>query len=217
MGLWILLNYFPFLFAAGLVVVSLIYSWWLAIAILYLLPPLLARIAIGCWGLPSKNEPVPSRKSYVWWFTTQLQVPFMRFPFLEEIIRMVPALYSTWLRLWGAKVGRNVYWSAQVLVADRPFIDVGDFVVFGYGSKLTSHLLTKVNSEMKLIFGAPIIKSKAILGTLSCVGPGAYIGEGQILKATAVISPFDRFENKQKFNSKNKVSATNLIMTHEEA
>lgn len=217
MALWIALNYFPFLFAIGLITVGLAYSWWLSLAMLYLLPPLLARTAVGLWGMPDNNEPVPSAKSYVWWFTTQLQVPFMRFPFLEEIIRMVPALYSVWLRLWGAKIGRYVYWSAQMLVADRPFLEVGDRVVFGYGSKVTAHLMTKEKGEVKLVFGIPRIMSKAILGTLSCVGPGAYVGEGQTLKATSAMPPFYRLQDKQFFDSNGNVTDATFIMTHEEA
>lgn len=217
MALWIALNYFPFFFSAVLITVGLTYSWWLSVAMLYLLPPLLARTAIGLWGMPEDKEPVPSPKSYVWWFTTQLQVPFMRFPFLEEMIRMVPALYSVWLRLWGARIGRYVYWSAQMLVADRPFLEVGDRVVFGYGSKVTAHLLTKEKGEVKLVFGIPTIKSKAILGTLSCVGPGAYVGEGQTLKATSALPPFYRLQDKQLFDSNGHITNETFIMTHEEA
>ena len=30
----------------------------------------------------------------------------------------MPTLYSNWLRLWGAKIGRLAYWSAGTLIAD---------------------------------------------------------------------------------------------------
>src|SRR5690606_21882972 len=106
MALWILINYVPFIFAVSLGVLAYRTSWWMALVALYLVPPLLARLTVMCAGLPEMKEKVPSRGSYVWWFTSQLQVPFMRFSFLEEFLRMVPGLYSMWLRLWGAKVGK---------------------------------------------------------------------------------------------------------------
>ena len=58
----------------------------------------------------------------------QLQVLYSAFPAL----RLVPGLYSAWLRLWGSRVGRAVYWTPQVKITDRGLLKVGDGVVFGH-------------------------------------------------------------------------------------
>ncbi len=203
----------------GLLAVGLITQWWVAVLMLYLLPPLLARTIIVFAGEPQIKERVPSRGSYVWWITTQLQVPFMRFGFLEEILRMVPGLYSGWLRLWGAKVGAFVFWSPTTLIADRPFVQIGDRVVFGYGSKVSSHLLVKDKrgEGFSLVFAAPKIGDGVILGTLSAVAPGAEISAGETLTAASALAPFHKIKGKKIYDPSGIETTTSLIVTHEEA
>lgn len=191
MGVWIAINYVPFLFALALVAIGWNVSWWLSLGLLYLLPPLTARVLLGLFPPPAVLSRVPSRDSYLWWALTQLQVPFMRFPVLEEVLRMIPGCYSVWLRLWGGKVGKYVYWSAQVLVADRPFVDIGDRVVFGFGAKLTAHLLTQKRTQSRLVFGVPVIGAGAVVGSLAIVGPGARVDAGETLRATQALAPFE--------------------------
>lgn len=190
MALWIAINYFPFAFAAGLLAVGWYVSWWLSLGLLYLLPPLVARALLLAFPKPQVMARVPSPESYLWWALTQLQVPFMRFPVLEEVLRMIPGCYSGWLRLWGAKVGKYVYWSATVLVADRPFVEIGERVVFGYGAKVTSHLLTQKRKQTKLVFGVPSIGDRAIIGSLAILGPGARVESDETLRATEALAPF---------------------------
>ncbi len=216
---WILINYVPFFMLVGLIAVGLFTQWWVAVLMLYLLPPLLARTIIVFAGEPQIKERVPSRGSYVWWITTQLQVPFMRFGFLEEILRMVPGLYSGWLRLWGAKVGAFVFWSPTSLIADRPFVQIGDRVVFGYGAKVSSHLLVKEKrgNGFSLVFAAPKIGDGVILGTLSAVAPGAEIEAGETLTAASALPPFHKIKGKKIYNPSGIETTTSLIVTHEEA
>lgn len=190
MALWILINYIPVLFAAGLVYVAWSHSLVLALGLLYFLPPLLCRVVTGIFGQPRRSQSVPSRTSYGWWLTTQLQVPFMRFPFLEEVLRMIPGFYSVWLRLWGAKVGKFVFWAPQVLIADRPFVEIGDRVIFGYGAKVTSHFMKKGAIGTTLFFGVPRIGSGALVGAMSVIAPGATLAEGSTLEGGSGLHPF---------------------------
>jgi len=190
MFLWILINYIPFIFVSALVYVAWTYSFLASVLALYLLPPLLSRLAILLLGHPRKSPSVPSKTSYSWWISTQLQVPFMRFSFLEEILRTIPGVYSLWLRLWGAKVGSFVFWSRQVLIADRPFVEIGDRVIFGYGSKVTSHFLKKSRLGTYLVFGIPKIESQALVGAMSVIAPGATLREGQTLDGGSGLHPF---------------------------
>src|SRR5207253_10465551 len=94
-------------------------------ALVYLLPPLATALVRPRSLLKNSRCSAGSREFLRWWYATQWQVMFNRFPALEEVLRMVPGLYSTWLRLWGAQVGGLVYWSPGVRVFDRPFLHIG--------------------------------------------------------------------------------------------
>ena len=97
------LNYLPVVYLlAGAGVVWRMPSLPLALAAglawLYLLPPLVARMTLLAFGPPLARAAAPdSRQFKIWWFLTQMQMIFNRFPFLEEILRLVPGLYSLWL------------------------------------------------------------------------------------------------------------------------
>ncbi|MCX6953884.1 MAG: hypothetical protein NTV51_17175 [Verrucomicrobia bacterium] len=69
---------------------------------LLVVPPLLGRLVLAR-GLPAGDFPVPSPTFFRWWATWQLQSLFNRLPWIEETLRLVPALYSGWLRLWGLR------------------------------------------------------------------------------------------------------------------
>jgi hypothetical protein len=187
---WILINYIPLLFCLFLITVGYFHSLWLALILLYSLPPVIARSLIAVFGKPRRAQVVPSKSAYVWWLVTQLQVPFMRLSFLEEMLRLIPGVYSLWLRLWGAKVGSYIFWSPQVVIADRPFVEIGDRVIIGYGAKVTSHFLKKNDGETTLFFGIPKIESNTLLGAMSVVAPGAILKEGSTLEGGAGIHPF---------------------------
>ncbi len=110
---------------------------------MYLVPPLAVAAARPRIRLREVYYDVGSTGFFRWWYTAQWQVVFNRFPQLEEMLRMVPGLYSIWLRLWGAKIGGLVYWSPGLNIFDRPFLDIGGRVVIGADTKLSPHLLTR--------------------------------------------------------------------------
>ena len=218
MVLWVLINYLSLGFVVLLGCVVWLQSWWAAVLTLYLLPPLLARLTVLIGGTPQCRESVPSRGSYVWWICTQLQVVFMRFPMLEELLRLVPGLYSMWLRLWGARVGALVFWSPAVLVADRPFVEIAERAVLGYGSKITAHLLQqgRDGEAFSLMFGIPKIGPGAVLGTMSGMGPGSEVAAGETLMATTALPPFHRVVGSQTYNPQGNVVPPVFILTHQE-
>ena len=81
--------------------------WLLALSplALYVLPALVVRLVTWVWPLPVGLIDLSSPMFLRWWFTAQCQVVFLRLPWLEELLRLVPALYSAWLRLWGSTIG----------------------------------------------------------------------------------------------------------------
>lgn len=171
----------------------LVLSLWrrpvVALCLLYLLPPMLARLILGLFGRPEGTYPVNSRQFLVWWTLACLQSIFLRFPWLEEAMRMIPLLYSAWLRLWGGKVGRLVYWAPGTTILDRSYLEVGDEVVFGMGVRINPHVV----SQQQLTIAPVRVGTGALVGGYSLLMAGSEIGPGENSLATLDMRPFSRF------------------------
>ena len=172
---------------------------WAAVAVLatlYLLPPMAVAMARPRTALMATRYPIDSPEFIRWWYTAQWQVVFSRFPQLEELLRIVPGLYSTWLRLWGAKIGSIVYWSPGLSMLDRPFIDIGNRVVIGAGTRLSSHFLARGQDGMtELVVATITIGDDAIIGGYSLLPAGVWVGDCEQTPGGRPIAPFSRFQN----------------------
>ena len=76
-----------------------------------------------------------------WYGTHMIQLFFITFTSFEGALRLVPGLFSFWLRLWGSSVGKGVYWAPHFEVADRSLLVIGNRAVFGYGVKINGHMI----------------------------------------------------------------------------
>lgn len=193
--LLLLLNFIPLGHVA--VIVS---TWFLpfpmayrvcaAIMALYLLPPIMGRIILITFRIPEGAIRIGSTPFFAWWTLLQLQTVFNRFPALEELLRLIPALYSNWLRLWGARIGRLTYWAPGTLILDRSFLEIGDDVVFGAGVRLNAHVLVKE----QLLLGAIRIGSGAQVGGYSLLTAGTMIAENEATRAFLISPPFSHWK-----------------------
>ncbi|HWI56180.1 MAG TPA: hypothetical protein VNZ22_03055, partial [Bacillota bacterium] len=119
------LSYIPILHLIGIACVSFwpgMPGLWriLAIpAVIYLLPAMLARIIVKGFPLRSQILKLGSADFFKWWAVSNLQMIFCRLPILEELLRMIPMAYGAWLRLWGSKIGRLIFWSPGTQILDR--------------------------------------------------------------------------------------------------
>jgi acetyltransferase-like isoleucine patch superfamily enzyme len=150
------------------------------------LPPLAFRAyslaypaRAGRWLLnsPARND---------WWVAHQLQMLYAAIPVFESILRLVPGLYSAWLRLWGSKIGKRVYWTALVEIIDRHMLRVGDDVLFGHRVVCSSHVIIKKrNGDFMLILRPARIGSGTFVGAFARIGPGVKIPEATIIPYNA--------------------------------
>lgn len=163
---------------------------FLVLAWIYLLPPILVRSIYFIFGKPNGTYTVHDRGFWVWYFGAQMQSLYLRFAFLEEILRSFPLLYSNWLRLWGAQIGKNIYWAPCVRVIDRTHLKIDDLVLVGYGASFTGHHLNLVNGEMKLVVAAPHVEERSVLGGMSGMSPGSVVSKGELLPSTMGLAPF---------------------------
>jgi hypothetical protein len=167
------------------------------IGIVYVLPPLICRATMTLLPIEQRGLIcVGSRDFFVWWFTLNLQILFCRFPFLEEALRLVPSCYSFWLRLWGAKIGKLAYWAPGVTVLDRPWLEIGQHVVFGAGVRLNAHVFMPDDSgAMVLALAAIKIGDRVTVGGYSLLVAGTEIAADQCTRAFLILPPFSRWEN----------------------
>lgn len=167
----------------------------LAAAVLYLLPPLAVRALLAARPMPIGRVELASGDYLRWWATAQWQVIFARLPWLEELLRLVPGLYSAWLRLWGARVGSLVYWSPGVAILDRPLVHIGDRVAFGMGVRLNPHVIAPLHSGRGALFVAPIsIGHDVLVGGYSLLMAGCQVADGEMTPPLRTIHPYSRLE-----------------------
>jgi hypothetical protein len=166
-----------------------------ALAWIYLLPPLAARAVTAAFGAAEGDNLTQDSRAYrVWWLLVQLQVIFNRFPFFEEVLRLAPGAYALWLNLWGSKVSLVVYWGPGALAADRQALRIGPGAVIGTRSVLSGHLALKNESGEFRVTLAPVeIGAGALIGAYAGIGPGCRIEAGEEVPAAAFLRPHTRW------------------------
>ena len=168
----------------------------LTVGALYLMPPIVARLILYWLPIPEGRVAVGTKAFFGWWALFQLQVGFCRMPALEEALRLIPGLYSQWLRLWGARIGRFTYWSAGTLISDRSFLAVGDDVVLGAGVRLNSHVLAKgEDGQLELVLATVKIGDRAMVGGYSLLTAGTEISSDEVTRAFLISPPYSVWKN----------------------
>jgi hypothetical protein len=186
-GIWALSD-----FVASMVLFAV--SW------IFLLPPLVCRLAFSLVGVPRGMGLTQDSPAYkVWWFSHQWQAVFNRLPWIEEILRLVPGLYSVWIKLWGGNASTMVYWSPGCIVIDRPLIIVEPFAVIGGHAGLAGHLgRIADDGSYRVDIAAPRVGAGAIMGAGSALGPGTELAPGRMLPAGKILPPFTRWNGVSK-------------------
>jgi hypothetical protein len=200
--LMLAINYYPLLHAI-LIGVTLGIAWvpwrWrllAGLAVLYLLPPLAARVIRAVRPLREGRIPAGTRPFFSWWILFNLQVIFCRLPALEELLRLMPGLYTLWLRLWGARIGRLTYWAAGLRILDRSFICIGDDVIFGAGVRLNPHVMVRNDrGGLELILATVNIGDRVVVGGYSLLTAGTVIAPDECTRAFLISPPFSKWKN----------------------
>jgi hypothetical protein len=130
-----------------------------------------------------------------WWGSHQIQVIYITFPFLEAALRLIPGVFSLWLRLWGSKVGQNVYWTPQLEIADRGLLEIGDRVVFGHAVGMSSHVIKPKKNDLMLYVKKIRIGNDVFLGAKSGFSPGVTIENETFVPVFTQIHPNKIFGN----------------------
>lgn len=200
----VMMGYVPILTATCVVVLGwmCVRHWGLGMGLgsgvifLYLLPPLGCRITSLLWKPESGRHSVTSGAFLRWWLSAQWQVIFNRLPMLEELLRIVPGMYSAWLRLWGARIGSLIYWSPGVAVLDRPFVNIGSRIVFGAGVRLNPHVIVPGKGrDAQLWLASVTLGDDCLIGGYSLITAGSTIPTGLSLPAGKYVRPFATWQD----------------------
>ena len=124
-----------------------------------------------------------------WWGSHQIQVIYIAIPVFEAMLRLIPGAFSCWLRLWGAKVGRDVYWTPGLEIADRGLIEIGDRVVMGHRIAISSHIIKPRKQNLMLYVKKVKIGNDVFLGAGCILAPGVVIRDATFLAMATNLSP----------------------------
>lgn len=202
------LNFIPLFHFGAVIFLALFpplpWGWRLlaATAALYLTPPILARLILALQPIEEGTIRRGSKPFFFWWSLFQSQMIFSRLPFLEELLRLIPGAYSQWLRLWGARVGKLTFWSPGTQILDRPFLSVGDDVIFGAGVRVNPHVIASNESGgFDLLLGTVRIGDRVKVGGYSLLTAGSEIAADEETRALLVLPPFSSLKNGKRLRS----------------
>lgn len=180
---------FPLLYLSAILFwIGLIFqspAWWrlpVLLGLIYLVPLALFRLHELVFPVREGSWDLSAKVYNPWWTSHMLQLPFIAVPWLEGVLHLVPGLFSAWLRAWGAKIGRGVYWTPRVEVLDRNLVEIGDRVLLGHLTAMSSHMVAEVDGKPRLILKKVVIGAGAFVGADTQLGPGAQIAESARVK-----------------------------------
>lgn len=180
--------FFGLLFAASNGLEVLLYLLLVGFT-LYGLPLLAYRLHSQLYPITEGVSYLQGKAYSPWWGSHQIQLIYIAFPWLETLLRLVPSVFSAWLRLWGADVGRQVYWAPGLEIADRGLLSVGDRAIIGHRVGLYAHVIKPKREDLMLYVKRIHIGSDAFIGSASRIGPGVVINSGDYVPVTSDFFP----------------------------
>lgn len=156
---------------------------WLEVSLyLFLVGCVLYGLPLLAYRLHNRFYPVTEGVSYLqgeayspWWGSHQIQLIYIAFPVLETLLRLIPGVFSIWLRLWGSEIGKQVYWAPGLEIADRGLLSMGDRAIIGHRVGLYAHVIKPKRQDLMLYVKRIQIGPDAFIGSASRFGPGVVI------------------------------------------
>ncbi len=106
-------------------------------------------------------------------FKSMLKV-YTALPFIWGIL-----LFPQLMRLYGLKVGKNVYITTRTYIETAGLVEIGDNSFIGYNSVVTGH----ANEGTSIVVSPTKIGKNCMVGTYSIVACGVEFGDNSILGA----------------------------------
>ncbi len=155
----------------------------LALAVIYLLPPLTHRFMNSLYPQKQGATLIDPNEYNPWINSFRLQKIYTICPQLERLLFLAPGLYGAWLRLWGSKVGKNVYLLPGVEIVDRGNVNFGDYVFIGNKTYISPHIVMTSNGKTYVYVKDVVIGKGTFVGAFCTLGPGTNIPSLQSIPA----------------------------------
>ncbi len=152
-----------------------IYDFGILLFIVYLMPLIFHRIHFLFFPFSDGYWVLAEKKYNPWWASHMFQFPFIACPWIESLIHFIPGLYSMWLRAWGSKIGKDIFWTPRVEIVDRGLVEVGDKCVVGHITGMCSHMVADIDGKPALVIKKIVLGDKVFVGADSQLGPGVII------------------------------------------
>lgn len=188
-------------------------AWWtllLPFGIIYLYPVLAFRLVNLFKPLQEGNFNLSKREYSPWWGSHQFQLIYYACPFLEAVLRLIPGVYSFWLRLWGAKLGKNIYWTPNVEISDRPLLEISTGVVVGHKVHFLSHVIIPYKNSLRLYVKKIQVGTGCFLGAGSRLGPGVVVDDGVVLQVLTDGAINQHFKAQSNVNTGRNTDSDNV-------
>ena len=158
------------------------FDFGILISIVYLMPLFIHRIHFFFFPFSDGYWVLAEKKYNPWWASHMFQFPFIACPWIESLIHFIPGLYSMWLRAWGSKIGKDIFWTPRVEIVDRGLVEIGDKCVVGHITGMCSHMVADIDGKPALVIKKIILGDKVFVGADSQLGPGVIISSKTKLK-----------------------------------
>jgi len=135
----------------------------------------------------------------IWFLYYQLQSVYAHFVIFERALKIFPGAYSSWLRLWGSKIGHAVNWTPECQIVDRGHLEIGDRVFIGNRSYLSAHVIKKSKDRYFLYVKRIQIGADTMISYQAHISPGVVIGSRVHLEPGAELYPNMRVADGETF------------------
>ena len=198
-------------------------SWVAALSRFGILLFVLYGVPLLAYRLHARFYPLVEGVSYLrgeqyspWWGSHQFQSVYIAFPVLESVLRLVPGLFSIWLRLWGAQIGSEVYWGSIGEIADRGVLKVGDRTLIGHRVGFYSHIIKPKKDNLLLYVKAIEVGEDAFIGSGSYIGAGVVVTAGAYLESGSEIHPNKKVSSQKRNRSEPDSSPLETVRCEKE-
>ena len=164
----------------------------------YLFPLICFQILIALAPIREGKSDILEKKFSPWWAGHQIQSLFIAVPALEAVLKIIPGAFSVWLRCWGSKIGKKIYWTPGSIHYDRNLLEIGDNVVFGEQSLSVGHIISPKDKSAELTIAKVKIGKNSFIGAAAVLSPGVVVEKNSFIKAGTRVYPFENVKGRAR-------------------
>lgn len=101
---------------------------------------------------------------------------------LLNVFFMSP-IFAMYLRMVGAKIGKNVFFGGRNTISDPCIVEIGDNTLIGGGATIMGHL-----GEDKLVISKVVIEDHCLVGAETLIMPGVHMKHHSVVGGKSLVT-----------------------------